>query len=348
MYQKIILYFTTYFDKNYLSRGLVLIESLQQQTPEFELYVLCLDDFTTQYFIENKTQYPQIILLSLSEIEKEDEELFACKGNRSMIEYYFTLSPCLPLFLLKKYALPHICSLDADIKFYASPDRLFDLSKHSIVITPHKFSQEIKYKEKSGKNNVSFQIFKNDSIGISCLELWRELCIDWCKDELDLENDRFADQKYLDNWEQKYAPNIKILNDNVSGLASWNLNNFVITEKDSFFNSNDERIIFYHFHHNKLLNKRWATNGFHKNQVKNQKGITEIYKDYWNNINKFNRLLKIKQEIYLRTTGASKKLPLVLLEENSVFLRLSKGIIVPLNFSKIPFKIRNLIRKMYA
>jgi len=213
-----MLHFTTYFDKNYLSRGLVLIESLQQQTPEFELYVLCLDDFTSEYFRVNQLQYPQIVVVSLSDIEKEDTQLLACKGNRSTIEYYFTLSPCLPLFLLKKYTLPHICSLDADIKFYASPVALFDLSQHSIVITPHKFSPEIKHKERSGKNNVSFQIFKNDAVGISCLELWREQCIEWCKDELDIENDRFADQKYLDNWEEKYDPNIKILNDNVTGI----------------------------------------------------------------------------------------------------------------------------------
>ena len=343
-----MLHFTTYFDKNYLSRGLVLIESLQEQTSEFELYLLCLDDFTFKYFSKNKQQYPQIVIVPLNELEKEDEQLLTCKGNRSTIEYYFTLSPCLPLFLLKKYNVPHICSLDADIKFYASPDSLFDLSKHSIVITPHKFSQEIKYKEKSGKNNVSFQIFKNDSIGISCLELWREQCIDWCKDELDLENDRFADQKYLDNWEQKYAPNIKILNDSVSGLASWNLNNFEITKKDNFFYSNSERIIFYHFHHNKFLNKRWATNGFKINQVKLQNGITKIYLNYWNNINKFNHLLEIKKEIYIRTDAVSKKFVLVLLEENSVFFRVSSKLIIPINFNKLPFKIKILIRKLYA
>lgn len=343
-----MLYFTTYFDKNYLSRGLVLIESLQKQTPEFELYVLCLDDFTYQYFNTNKTQYPEIILLSLSDIEKEDKQLLACKENRSTIEYYFTLSPCLPLFLLKKYALPHICSLDADIKFYASPNPLFDLSKHSIVITPHKFSQEIKHKEKSGKNNVSFQIFKNDAVGISCLKLWREQCIDWCKDELDLQNDRFADQKYLDDWEQKYAPNIKILKDNVSGLASWNLNNFVIKKKDSFFYSNEQRIIFYHFHHNKFLGKRWATNGFKGNKVKSQKGIIKLYNDYWNNIINYNRLLEMKNDFNIRTNVFNKKLILNLLEEQTIFYKFSKYIIISFNFGKIPFRIKKIIRKIYA
>lgn len=343
-----MLHFTTFFDKNYLSRGLVLIESLQKHTSKFELYVLCLDDFTIQYFNRNKHQYPEIITLTLSDVEEQDQELLACKGNRSTIEYYFTLSPCLPLFLLNKYELSHICSLDADIKFYDSPDTLFDLNNYSIVITPHKFSQEIKYKEKNGKNNVSFQIFKNDQVGISCLELWRKQCIDWCKDEIDIENDRFADQKYLDNWEQKYAPKIKVLNDNVSGLASWNLNNYVITKKEALFYSNDERIIFYHFHHNKFLKKRWATNGFKGYQVRNQEGINEIYNDYWNNIIKFNQLLEIKKEVYIRTNTLSKKLLLVLLDEQTVFFRISKNTIIPVNFSKIPFKIRNIIKKIYG
>ena len=96
-----MLHFTTFFDKNYLSRGLVLIESLQKYTSKFELYVLCLDDFTMEYFNKHKSQYPEIITLTLNDVEKQDQELFACKENRSTIEYYFTLSPCLPLFLLK-------------------------------------------------------------------------------------------------------------------------------------------------------------------------------------------------------------------------------------------------------
>ena len=96
------MFFTTFFDKNYLSRGLVLIESLQQYTESFEIYVLCLDDFTANFFQQNNKEYPQVIVVLLSEIEQSDEALFAIKTERSLIEYYFTLSPCLPLYLLKK------------------------------------------------------------------------------------------------------------------------------------------------------------------------------------------------------------------------------------------------------
>ena len=90
-----MLYLTTYFDKNYLSRGLVLYNSLKKYNQEFELYILCLDDFTHDYFLKNKSTYKEIKLLKLNEIEENDFHLIEAKSNRSRIEYYFTLSPCL-------------------------------------------------------------------------------------------------------------------------------------------------------------------------------------------------------------------------------------------------------------
>ena len=45
-------HFTTLFDKNYLSRGLVLYDSLKKNCDSFVLYVLCLDGFTKKYFSE--------------------------------------------------------------------------------------------------------------------------------------------------------------------------------------------------------------------------------------------------------------------------------------------------------
>lgn len=341
-------YFTTFFDKNYLSRGLVLVESLQKQSKGFELYLLCLDATTFTYFEANKLQYPQVKTILLSAIEKEDEELLACKTNRSTIEYYFTLSPCLPLYILKKYNLPHICSLDADIKFYASPQPLFDcLIDSSIIITPHKFSKEIGHLVKYGKNNVSFQIFKNDECGLECLELWRKQCIDWCKDVLDEINGRFADQKYLDNWETLFLNKVKVLNDNVSGLAPWNLNNFNITVRNNEFYSNNERIIFYHFHHNKFFNKRWATNGFNSYHINYQKNHLRIYQNYWVNVEKHAKKINNTNENLIRT-GNIVSLENALFKEKTVFLKINKFCTIYLDFRTLNRITRKILFKIYA
>lgn len=335
--------FTTFFDKNYLTRGLVLIESLQQHSESFAIYVLCLDDFTANFFRQNNKQYPQVIVVLLSDIEKSDEALFAIKTERRLIEYYFTLSPCLPLYLLKKYNLPHICSLDADIQFYSSPQPLFDyLNEYSIVITPHKFSKEISDLVKWGVNNVSFQIFKNDTVGVDCLELWRKQCLEWCKDELDIENNRFADQKYLDNWNILYPNKVKQLYDNVSGLAPWNLNNYEINIKENSFFSNGEKLIFYHFHHNKFFSKYWASNGFATYKVKHNPSITKIYKDYWAKVNKKSEVIQIGKENFIRQ-DFDKNIERTLINEGSVFLKLSNNTIIPINTSNLIIKIALLL-----
>lgn len=341
-------YFTTFFDKNYLSRGLVLVDSLQKQSDGFELFLFCLDDSTFTYFEANKSQYPQVKTILLSDIEKEDEELLSCKVNRTVIEYYFTLSPCLPLYILKKFNLPHICSLDADIKFYASPQSLFDcLLNYSIIITPHKFSNEIGHLVKYGKNNVSFQIFKNDKCGLECLELWRKQCLDWCKDELDEINDRFADQKYLDNWETLFLNKVKILNDNVSGLAPWNLNNYKITVRNNEFYSNNERIIFYHFHHNKFFNKRWATNGFNSYRVNYQKNHLKIYLNYWRNVEKHEKRIGIESENLIRN-GNIVNLANTLFNEKTVFLKINKICVIYIDFKTLNRITRKILFKIYA
>ena len=267
---------TTYFDKNYLSRGLVLYDSLKEHCQKFELYILCLDEYTETYFKEHVAEFPEVITLSLLELEQADNELKDCRNNRNTIEYYFTLSPCLPLYLLQKYNLPHIASMDADILFLNNPESLFYyLTQFSVVITPHKFSKQINFLEKFGKYNVSFQIFKNDKTGITCLQKWREQCIEWCGDQYDEANNRFADQKYLDDWTEKYPGKVKELNDNVSGLAPWNLNNYHLIKNKNIYYSNGEPLVFYHFHQFKFFDKRWASNGLKGYEANRQQAIDQ-------------------------------------------------------------------------
>ena len=338
-------YFTTYFDKNYLSRGLVLYNSLKKRSFGFKLYILCLDDFTYQYF-NNKVDFPEIEIVSLPELESYDAELKDSKTNRSLIEYYFTLSPCLPLYLLNKYDLPHICTLDADILFLHSPENLFNyLHEYSIVITPHKFSEQLKKSVRYGYYNVSFQIFKNDEIGRKCLENWRSQCLEWCGDYFDEINNRFADQKYLDDWPLRYAGAVKVLDDNISGIAPWNLNNYSIKKMNRLFYSDNERIIFYHFHQFKFINSRFASHGFNEYRVNYKKDIAKLYLSYWNEVSKYNKRLLITMDHSIRKSQ-SKQAWERLEKEECVFFKLTDGVIFNVRIKSFPLVIRRILRKM--
>jgi hypothetical protein len=343
-----MIYFTTYFDKNYLGRGLVLFDSLREHSGNFKLFILALDEFTANYFQQREDKFPEVVIITLGQLEAWDPSLPIARNNRSLIEYYFTLSPCLPLFLLKKYELAHICSLDADILFLNDPKRLLDcFPEYSIIITPHKFSPQLKYLDKFGIYNVSFQVFKNDQTGLECLEKWRSQCIHWCYDEYDEKHGRFADQKYLDEWMDLYPGKVKALYDDVSGLAPWNLNNYKIEKKNSHFYSNGQRIIFYHFHHFKLFGGHWASNIFNFYDVKWQAGIKQLYVYYWNKLHqKKNELLLLSEQS--NRFNYSDKFLVNLFQEPSAYFRLSskKAILVKLNW--VPSFIKNLIVKLYA
>lgn len=339
-------YFGTYFDKNYLSRGLVLYESIREHCDQFEFYVLCLDKLTLGYFQEKSASYPEIKIVSLNELEELDNELSSCKNNRSKIEYYFTLSPCLPLYILKKYGLPHICSLDADILFLDDPASLFNyLNEYSVIITPHKFSDEVRDLAEYGMYNVSFQVFKNDETGIKCLEYWRTQCIDWCGDHYDEKSDRFADQKYLDNWTELYPSKVKILMDAVSGIAPWNLNNYKITIKEDHFYSGTERMIFYHFHHFKFFNKKWAANGFDIYQVKARGIIRKLYLLYWNKLNQVNYTSTLLLNESVRNVHSA-NLSATLFKENCVYFKFSHKHLVAINFATFPHILKRIIIKI--
>ena len=118
-------HYCTYFDINFLSRGLVLLESLKRHESDFILYALCLDDET--YAVINRLNDPQFIPITLGEIEATDPRLPVARANRSRIEYFFTLSPFLPLRLLRTHPdIPLITYVDADCCFYSSPQSIFD------------------------------------------------------------------------------------------------------------------------------------------------------------------------------------------------------------------------------
>jgi hypothetical protein len=238
-------YYCTYFDSGYLARGLALYESLVQHSDSFELWILCMDD--TSYEALTKLELPGIRLISLEDLEESDPQLREARKTRSLIEYYFTCTPSLPLYILNSYPeVDAITYLDADLFFFADPSPLYaEIANNSIGIIEHRFPPHLLYKKKYGTYNVGFVFFKRDQQGLDCLRRWREQCLEWCYDRV--EEDRFADQKYLDNWPNNWS-GVVVLQHKGANLAPWNLSNYEISTRRKKVFVDEQPLIFFHFH----------------------------------------------------------------------------------------------------
>ncbi len=231
-------YFCTLFDQNYLLKGLALHSSLIKYVPEFRLWILCMDRET--YEILLKLNLPKTELIKLEDFE--DEELLKVKPNRKKSEYCWTCTSSLPLYIFnnnpKVYVLAY---LDADLFFFDSLGVIYEeFGNSSIMIIPHNFSEDQKWREKtSGIYNVGMLLFRNDENALGCLKWWRSRVLEWCYDTY--EDGKLGDQLYLNDWPQRFK-NIHILKNRGANVASWNIRDFNIKTK----------LIFYHFHNIRL------------------------------------------------------------------------------------------------
>lgn len=127
-------YFCTYFDHRYLTRGLALYQSLRHYCSEFRLWVLCMDELS--YRILTRLNLPEMSLITLAEFERDDSLLREAKANRSAIEFYFTCTPSLPLFIMRDHPdVNAITYLDADLFFFADVSPIFEeMGSNSIII----------------------------------------------------------------------------------------------------------------------------------------------------------------------------------------------------------------------
>lgn len=185
--------------------------------------------------------------MKLSDVERHQAELLEAKKNRSLVEYYFTLTPAVNLFFLDQFHQVDIITyLDSDLFFLHDPEPLFEeLGDNSISIIGHRFSPHLSDWVQFGVYNVGWLSFRSDERGLQCLNWWRERCLEWCYDKP--EEGRFADQKYLDDWPDRF-PGVKVLKHAGANVAPWNLANSSFSGDHSDLYINGEKVIFFHFH----------------------------------------------------------------------------------------------------
>jgi hypothetical protein len=241
--------FCTLFDKNYLSRGIALYNSLDENCSEFHLYIFAFDDKVNKILKELNLEKATIISLE----EFEDEELLSVKPTRSVAEYCWTSTSSTILYVIEKYNVESCTYLDADLFFYSSPAVLLqEMGNKSILITEHRYSPQYNKEIKSGKYCVQFVTFKNDENGLKALKWWRDRCIEWCYARY--EDGKFGDQLYLDDWTERFK-GVHVLQHPGGGIAAWNVQQyefFIRNEKvwgRELKTGNEFIVVFYHFHY---------------------------------------------------------------------------------------------------
>ncbi len=235
-------HYVTLFDSLFLPQGLALHASLEQYGGEYTLWVLCMDEGAKLAL--DRLAKPNIKTIALSDVETP--ELLAVKKERTKGEYCWTLTSFTPKIVFDRdESAQRITYLDADLFFLKSPKIIFqefEESGKSVLITDHAYSPEYDQSSSCGQYCVQFIVFARN-VSEPVRKWWEDRCVEWCFGRI--EDGKFGDQKYLDDWPEKFAEFVHVLQAKHLTLAPWNVTRFPYGEA-----------VFYHFHGLRLLPKK--------------------------------------------------------------------------------------------
>ncbi len=264
-----------------MSRGIAMYWSLLEHCRDFHLYIFAFDDVCDETL--RKMNLQKVTVVSLKDFE--DKELLEAKSNRTRTEYCWTCTSSTILFCLKKFKLANCTYIDADLFFYQSPEVLIyeKPAEYHVMITSHRYTSYYDQSKRSGKYCVQFMYFDNTEDSLKILKWWRERCLEWCYNRI--EDGKFGDQKYLDDWTTRfdYVWELKNLG---AGLAPWNIQQYKfesVSEGQEVKSGTRLATEFYHFHGVKFYENGkiiFAPNTYHISNT-----VKEIfYKPYFENL----------------------------------------------------------------
>ncbi|MHC1704360.1 MAG: hypothetical protein AB9846_10670 [Tenuifilaceae bacterium] len=268
----------TYFDYNFLSRGLALYHSIERYHDDFVFYALVFDSESFEYLSNLKKKN----LIPISFETYNDYFNTRKEKYEDAKQYYFSATPNLCIYLIEKYPeIDILLYLDADVYAFGCLDTLYlEFGNSAIGYCPHRLHPIVKYLSKDhGKYNVGVNLFRNSVEAKQCLYNWKNDCDSWYKGKPGYKLEYFSDQIFLNEWEKRYN-NVKIIQNIGVDVAPWNAANYKFTKKDNTYYVNDKPIIIYHFSSIKRISKnQWNCNSII--YYANINGVLgDIYKEY--------------------------------------------------------------------
>ena len=226
-------------DKNYINSTICLINRILSKN----IHVLCLDDFTENFFDKN---FKDLSIFKLNDIEQK-YNLFEIKRNRNKRSYVFTLKSFF-LDYVREFINEneYLIYLDSDL-FFFSKNEVFEknLTKSAVHISPHNFDQKNHNIQIYGKYNAGVVVFKKNSEGKKVLDWWKNRCFENCS--LKVSNEIYSDQKYLNSF-SKISNDVSIFKHPGINLAPWNLNSYKYKKIENQLLVDGNPLILFHFH----------------------------------------------------------------------------------------------------
>lgn len=283
----------TLFDHNYLDKALAMYESLEKVCGDFELYVLAMSDECYDILVD--LNYPHIKPIRLTDFE--DDELLRVKPTRNVGEYCWTCSSSLIRYVLLTYKPKYCAYVDSDLYFYSNPRVVIDEMENrgaSVQITGHRFNEELKYLASTvGTYCVEYNTFKNDDKALKLLEIWRSQCLEHCS--IDGDGIHWGDQKYMDDWCDKYDFVIETNNMGM-GVAPWNVKQYKFLRVNDTLSISHNGVItplvFYHFQGIKYLNRIYIHMGLYDANSKRREDVRFLYRNYLKKVEIIKALLQ--------------------------------------------------------
>lgn len=227
-------HYVTIFDSHFLPQGLALHQSMQRHLSGYKLWVVCVDDDAFESL--QRMNLPNVEALRLS--ERESAELLEAKQTRTPGEYCWTLTPFSPKFVFDEdQTAKRVTYLDADTWFLGDPKAIFDeleASGKNVLITEHAYADEYDQTSTAGKYCVQFMPFERAKSEV-VRQWWEDRCVEWCFARV--EDGRFGDQRYLDDWPVRFAESVHVLEQKQLLQAPWNASKF-----------DGQEAVLFHFH----------------------------------------------------------------------------------------------------
>lgn len=277
----------TVSDKNYLIQGLSLYQSLDDNTKDFKLHYLCIDDYTKIKL--DKLNLKNLKTYSVKEFLNSDPTLN--KLFYSEYKYFcWSLASYFSNFLLKKY--DSILYIDSDIYFYENLDLLYDeIGNKDVAIFKHR---QFKYEDNrpEGAYNVGVVYFKNSLRGVEVSNWWVDAVINKKYPQLST----CGDQKYLDNFQHMCSESEIMIDGDYGHGAPWQWQLYDYSEfletGNIIWNGKKQKLLFSHFSQFDPCFKEDSYVASKQHQIytptimySNNPSLKKIYDDYFN-INK--------------------------------------------------------------